>query len=146
MAIKVKSAADIAKKWADVTPGRAGYYESGAVGAGADWEAGATAARAAFKSGVSASNIDTLYAGGIKKAGAEKFNRKVKDVGVARFAPGVQAATTDMQNGMAPMVEAIAGLTLTTRAPRGSDTNFTRVREVGTALHKKRLALRAAGA
>lgn len=146
MAIKVKSAADIAKKWTEVTPGRSGYYEAGAVGAGADWESGAAAAAAAFRAAVTAANIGNLFTGGIKKAGAEKYNRKVKDVGVGRFGPGVQAASGDMEKGMAPMVETIAGLTLTARAPRGSETNFARVREVGAALHKKRLSLRAAGA
>ncbi len=146
MAIKVKSAAEIAKKWGEVTPGRQSFYEAGAVGSGAEWEAGTTAAAASFKAAVSASNIDALFKGGIKKAGAEKYNRKVKEVGVARFGQGVTASIADMASGMGPMVETIAGLTLSARQPRGSEGNLTRVREVATALHKKRLALRTAGA
>ena len=39
MAIKVKSAAEVAAKWAEQTPGRQAYYEAGVKGAGADWEA-----------------------------------------------------------------------------------------------------------
>jgi len=143
--IKVKSAADVAKKWGDVTPGRAAFYESGAVGAGDDWQKNTEAASAQFKAAVSASNIDQLYKGGVKKAGAEKYNRKVKDVGSARFSQGVTAGITDYQNGVDPMLATIAGITLPARQPRGSEANLARVREVATALHKKRLALRAAG-
>ena len=146
MAVKVKSIAEVAKKWGDVTPGRAAYYEAGAVQAGGDWEAKTVAASKAFKAGISAGNIEQMFAGGVKKAGAEKYNRKVKDVGVARFSQGVQAAVGDYQTGVQPMLDTIASLTLSPRAPRGSEANLARVREVATALNKKRLALRAAGA
>lgn len=145
MAIKVKSAADVAKKWAEVTPGRAAFYESGAVGAGADWQSQTMAASASFKAAVTAGNIESLFKGGVAKAGAEKYNRKVKDVGTVRFGQGVAAGQQDMATGIEPMLATIAGLTLTARQPRGSEGNLTRVREVASALHKKRLALRAAG-
>lgn len=144
-AIKVKSADEVAKKFADVTPGRAAFYESGAVGAGDDWAKNTEAAAAQFKAAVSASNIDQLFRGGVKKAGAEKYNRKVKEVGASRFSQGVVAGAVDYKNGIAPMLDTIAGLTLPARQPRGSEANLARVREVATALHKKRLALRAAG-
>ena len=146
MSVKVKSAADVAKKWGEVTPGRSAYYESGAVGAGSEWESKTVAAVGAYKNAVSAANIGQMFAGEVKKAGAAKFDRKVRDVGVARFAQGVSAAVNDYQTGVDPMLQTIAGLTLTARGPRGSVTNLQRVSEVATALNKKRLALRAAGA
>ncbi|MCK9598666.1 MAG: hypothetical protein M0R06_06470 [Sphaerochaeta sp.] len=146
MAIKVKSAAEASKKWGDVTPGRQAYYESGAVGAGSTWETNTAAAASSYKSAVTAANIGQMFAGGVKKAGAGKYDRKVRDVGVARFGQGVQAAVTDYQTGIEPMLATIASLTLSPRAPRGSESNLARVREVATALNKKRLALRAAGA
>ena len=144
--IKVKSAADAAKKWGDVTPGRAAYYEAGVAGAGPDWQKNTEAAAPAYKAAVSAANIDKLFAGGVKKAGAEKFQRKASGVGKDRFGAGVNAAVSDYQSGVDPMLQTIAALTLTARQPRGSEANLTRVREVATALNKKRLALRAAGA
>jgi len=146
MAIKVKPLAEVAKKWADVTPGRSAYYEAAASVAGSDWESGAAAAAGAFKAAVTAANIEALFKGGVKKAGAAKYNRKVKDVGVARFGPGVTAAAPDFEAGVAPMLDEISKITLSARAPRGSEANYARVREIGTVLHKKRLALRAAGA
>ena len=144
--IKVKPLAEVVGKWADVTPGRSAYYEKGATGAGADWEAKAKAAAAQFKAAVSAANIDKMFSGGITRAGAEKYNRKVKDVGVGRFGPGVSAARADYDKGVAPMLEEIAKVDLPSRQPRGSSANYQRSVVIGTALNKKRLALRAAGA
>lgn len=145
-AIKVKSAEEVAKKWAEVTPGRSAYYEAGAVGAGSDWEAKTAAAAAAYRAAVSAPTIEAMFRGGVKKAGGAKYDRKVKEVGVARFGPGVTAAVEDMKAGVEPMLSTIAAVTLSPRQPRGSEANWRRSIEVGMALHKKRLALRAAGA
>lgn len=143
--MKTKALADVVQKFTDVTPGRSAYYEKGAVGAGAEWEKNAKGAAAAYKAAVSAPNIGAMFSGGITKAGAAKFDRKVKDVGVARFGPGVTAAAPDYAAGMAPMLETLAATTLPARAPRGSDSNLERVRAIATVLHKKRLAIRAAG-
>ncbi len=141
--INVKSVAQVADKWAQVTPGRSQYYQSGASVAGGQWEEKTLAAKAAFKAAVSAGNIDSLFAGGVKKAGGAKYQRKVVDVGVSRFSSGVTAAKQDFADGMAPMLETIASVNLPMRAPRGSEANLERVRAVATALNRKRLALRA---
>jgi len=146
MAKKVKSIDEIAAKWADVTPGRASYYEKYASVAGADWETGATGARAAFKAAVTAPGIDAHYAGGVKKVGGTKYERKVKAVGVGRFGPGVAAAKDDMKSGFAPHRDEIETTlpTLKARGPRGDPANWDRSKTIGTALAKKRLALIAA--
>lgn len=144
--IKVKSVADVAKKWAEVTPGRSAYYEAGATIAGDDWEKNTISAASAYKAAVTAANIDKLFSGGVKKAGGDKYQRKVKDVGVGRFGTGVAAAEGDYSEGMSPMLDEIAKITLPARQPRGSAANLARVSAIADALHKKRLALRAAGA
>lgn len=146
MGTDVKSAAQIAEKWARITAGRGSDYEAGAVGAGAKQNANAIAAEKAFVSGVTSGNIGKMFSGGLRKAGAEKYNRKVRDVGIGRFGTGVTAAQGDMQTGMAPMVEAIAGVTPPARAPRGDVANQARSIAYQVALNKKRLALRSAGA
>ncbi len=145
MTIKVKSAADAAKKFTDVTPGRQSYYEAGVKGAGDDWERNTSAAAQAYKSAVSAANIEKMFSGGVKKAGAAKYANKAGTLGAQRFSQGVQVAGTDYQNGVAPFFEVIAGETLPARAPRGSAANIQRVTQIATDLNKKRLALRAAG-
>ena len=146
MAISVPTAAEAAKKWGDVTPGRQGYYQAGAAAAGPDWEAKTIAAASAYKSAISAGNIGQMFAGGVKKAGAAKYARKINDVGAGRFSSGVTAAVSDMQAGIEPMLATIAGVTLSARQPRGSAANLQRVQQVADALNKKRLSLRAAGA
>jgi hypothetical protein len=146
MAIKVKPLADVAKKWGEVTPQRSGYYETGALAAGGDWEKNTGDATANFVAGVTAGNIGRLFAGGVKNAGAAKYTRKVKDVGVSRFSQGVTAGVPDYQSGMDPMLSTLASITLPARQPRGSVANAQRVTAIMDALHKKRLALRAAGA
>lgn len=146
MPLKTMTADKAAGKWVSVTPGRSSYYEANAVGAGADWEKNAIAASGQYKVAVSSGNIGLMYNGGIKRAGAAKFDRKVRDVGVPRFGQGVQAAAPDYQAGIAPMLDTVAGLTLSARQPRGSEGNYQRVRDIGVALNKKRMALRAAGA
>ncbi len=145
MATDVKSAAQIAEKWARVTAGRGADYEAGAVGAGAKQNEKAIAAEKAFVSGVTNGNIGKMFAGGLRKAGAEKYNRKVKDVGVGRFGSGVAAAVGDMASGMAPMVEAIAAVTMPPRGARGDTANQARSVVFQVALNKKRLALRGSG-
>jgi len=145
MAIKVKPLAAVVKKWVDVTPARAGYYLAEASVAGTDWEKGAIAAASAYKAGVSAPNIEKMFTGGVKRAGAAKYERKVKAVGSDRFGPGVMAAETDFSNGVEPMLSTIAGITLAPRQPRGALANYERVKAIGVELNKKRLALRAAG-
>jgi hypothetical protein len=145
MAIKVKAASDVAKKWGEVTPQRSGYYEAGALAAGSDWEKNTADSAPNFKAAVTAGNIDKLFAGGVKNAGAAKYTRKVKDVGVSRFSGGVAAGVTDYQTGVEPMLATLSGLTLPARQPRGSVANAQRVTAIMDALHKKRLALRAAG-
>jgi len=142
--ISVKSASAIATKWADVTPGKAGYYEAEAPAAGAEWEANTAAAGGVYKSAVSAAGIQERFVGGVRRAGAAKFSRKVKDVGVARYGPGVAAAKADMEKGVADYVGVLDGLEIPDRGPRGSPGNYAIVQKVGDALHKKRLAVLAA--
>lgn len=146
MAIKVKSASESADKWASQTPGRAQYYQAGAAAAGGDWETNTVAAKANYEAAIRAGNIGNMFAGGVKKAGATKYTRKINDVGAQRFASGIQAGKQDYQGGIEPMLATIASITLPARAPRGSESNLARVRAIATALNQKRLALRAAGA
>lgn len=145
MAIKVPSAADVAAKWSSVTPGRSSYYQAAATVAGDTWQKNTSAAKTNYQAAVTAGNIGQMFAGGVAKAGAAKYNRKVTDVGVSRFGPGVQAAAADYQSGVSPMLDTIAAVNLSPRGNRGSMQNYQRVTDIGTALNKKRAALHAAG-
>ena len=142
--VAVPSLDKIVRKWVEVTPGRATYYEAGVREPLHDWASAATAAAAAYKAAVTSPNIDKLYTGGIKRAGTAKWQRKALELGVARFGPGVTAAEPDYREGFAPYHEELARTEIPARGPRGSDVNFERVKAIGRALLAKRLALRSA--
>lgn len=142
--VTVPSADSVAKKWGEVTPGRASYYEANTPGAASVWEANAKAASVNFKAAIQAGNIEQLFKGGIAKAGAAKFARKVTAL-ASRFGPGVSAAVDDMKTNVAPFLTEIAAVDLKERKPRGDAGNYDRVKAIGDKLHAKRLALLAAG-
>lgn len=138
MTIKIKSATDIAKKWAEVTPARARQWEEEIRATSTDeYAAPAIAAAPIWEQGVMEAAARDAYAKGVAEK-AEKWRRKALTVGPARYGPGVRAAEGDQAAGFAPYRETIAGLTLTPRGPRGAPGNYERVREVGEALHRKR--------
>lgn len=140
MAIKIKTAQEIARKWAEVTPLRAGVWEAEVKATSdGDWADPAVAAAPIWESGVIEAAARDGYASGIE-ASRSKWKRKSLAVGPARYGPGVRAAEADQAQGFAPYREVIAGITLTPRGPRGSLGNYERVREVGEALHRQRIS------
>ena len=145
MPIKIASASEIAAKWAEVTPGRQKYYESATPAAASDWERETKAAAATFQAAVTAGDIGRRFSGGVTRAGAAKFARKVTAVGVARFGPGVREAQSDMSAGFEPFIATISSVSLPARGPRGDPGNLERVRVIAAALAAKRLTLIGAG-
>lgn len=140
MAIKIKSAADIARKWAQVTPARAKVWEDEVKATSdGDWADPALAAAPTWEAGVMEAAGRDGYAKGIE-AKRTKWKRKALALGPSRYGPGVRAAEADQATGFAPYREVISGLTLSPRGPRGSPGNYDRVREVGEALNAKRVA------
>jgi len=142
---KIGSIEEITKKFIEVTPGRAPYYESGIEDPKEDWETNTVLASSAYKAAVTAVDIAKRFTGGVKKAGTAKWQRKARELGVDRFGPGVIAAEGDFKTGFDPFVAVIAATEMSARKPRGDPANYKRVEEIGTALFKKRLALIGAG-
>jgi len=143
--MEIPSATDIAAKWAEEGSKRSPYYEKNAVGKGSKMETNAAGASATYKSAVTAADIEKRFKGGLKGSGG-KYDRKVKDVGVGRFGPGITAAKADMETGMGPVVSDLQAIDIDVRKPRGDPGNLTgRSNKVATELNKKRLARLAAG-
>jgi hypothetical protein len=140
MAVKIKSAADIARKWAEVTPARSKVWQDEVrATSDGDWADPTVAAAPVYEAGVTEAIGAGLYAKGVE-AKRTKWKRKALAVGPQRYGPGVRAAEGDQAAGFAPYREVIAGLTLSPRGPRGAPGNYDRVREVGEPLNAKRLA------
>jgi len=137
----IRSATDIAKKWADVTPGRAAQYETGVKNPIRDYAANAQAANDAWKAGVNGAVARDGFKRGVAKAGTAKWQDRSIKLGTARYGPGVQAAQSDYEMGFAPFREAIAGVVLPPRGPRRSPQNLQRVNAMVTALSMRKEAL-----
>jgi len=138
--VAIKSLADVSQKWADVTPGRASFYEAGVRAPRTPWSQAAAAAEANQAAGVQAAISRKAYSSGVRRAGDEKWQRKALAVGVSRFGPGAAAAKTDYEQGFSRFHSIIGGTTLAPRGPKGDPKNYQRVNTLGDALHKAAIA------
>ena len=137
----IRSATDIAKKWGEVTPGRAAQYENGVKNPVRDYAANAQAANDAWKAGTQAAIQGDRFKRGVAKVGTAKWQERAAKLGPARYGPGVQAAVGDYESGFAPYREAIASAALPPRGPRRSPQNLQRVNAVVTAISQRKEAL-----
>jgi len=137
--VALRKLEDIVKKWSEVTPNRATYYEAGIRAPLRDWATRAAAANDAWKAGITDAASKDLFKKGVTKAGTDKWQRKALAVGPGRFAEGVRVAAPDYQEGWAPYHEVLSKLELPQRGRRGDPKNIERVRAIAQALYKKRI-------
>lgn len=145
MAIKVKPVDVSAVKWNENASRAAAEFATNAEAAAEDWARNTAASADNYHQAVTAANVKERFRRGVVKAGAAKFARKIRDVAITRFGPGVAAAQEDYKAGVEPFLSTIAALTLSPRKPRGDPANYRRVEEIGKALNAKRLALLGGG-
>ncbi len=132
----VKTAADIASKWARVTPERTVDYELGVTNPAKDWEKETLAAEKRYEEGIKASITRKAFGRGVKAAGTAKQKSKTILKGIPRWPEGVRGAEDDMRKGMEPVVKTLEALTLPERYPTGDPRNIERVKAIQQALHK----------
>lgn len=145
MAIKVKPIEASTTKWAENAGRAAGEFAANAEAAADDWARMTAGAADNFHQAITAANIKERFRRGVVKAGSAKFARKIREVGMTRYGPGVSAAVQDYKTGVEPFMSTLAAITLSPRKPRGDPANYRRVEEIGKALNAKRLALLGAG-
>jgi len=85
----IKSMADIASKWAEVTPGRAAYYENGVRTTTKDWAAETAAAEPAYQAGVSDAISRNAFSKGVQDRGTAGW-REPTLAKKGRWAEGVR--------------------------------------------------------
>jgi hypothetical protein len=139
MAINIKSADVIAKKYAQRGAAAGPDYQAGVQNPRQDWQQATTAAANTWGAGVQQAVSNGSFAKGVNAAGTAKWQRKASGVGATRYGPGVQAAQGDYQSGVAPYLQVIAGITLPPRNPKGDPANIQRVAAIATALRQKKL-------
>lgn len=136
MAIKVKDAATVAAKYRTRAAAAAGDYKTGVQSAGADWEAGARAGEGNYEQGVTEAIGKKRYGRGIAAAGAAKYVNNAVNLGATRYPQGVQNAEGAYTQGIQPVLQRLAGLTLPPRGPRRSPQNQARANAVAAELGK----------
>ncbi|HDZ62619.1 MAG TPA: hypothetical protein ENH40_05695 [Nitrospirae bacterium] len=133
---KIKSASEIAEKWARVTPQRAPDYEAGIKSPRVDWAIATKAAEDAYKAGVIKAANEGRFGKGVTKAGTAKWQEKTLAVGPARYSQGVSIAGPAYEKGFAPFRDIIEKTTLPPRFSKGDPRNIERVKVMAEALHK----------
>jgi len=136
---KIRSAKEIATKWATVTPMRSGDYETGIKNPLENWETQTLGAEAAYEAGVSTAIAEKRFGKGVKKAGFDKWQRKAIEVGIERWPAGVRAAEADYEAGFSPYRDVIEKTTLPPRYPKGDARNIDRVATLAKALHQAKI-------
>lgn len=136
MAIRVKDAATVARKWVTRASSASGDYAAGVKEAGADWEANTLAGKENYSLGVTQAITDGRYERGVREAGQGKYTSRASGIGATRFAPGVQSAEAEMARGVQPVLEVIRGINLPPRRPKGDPGNMERANAVAQALRK----------
>lgn len=130
----IRSIEQIAKKWADVTPGRSADYEAGVANPRRDWGTATAAAESAYEAGVTQAIAKKRFGKGVKAAGTEKWQRGATEKGTTRWGPGVSLAIDTYARGFAPYRDAIERVNLPPRYAKRDPRNLTRVKAVVDAL------------
>ena len=129
----------IAKKWADVTPGRSEQYKQGVLAPKVDWATAAGAAVESMVEGFNAAAGRGAIASGISNAGTPKWKERASTLGASRFGAGVRAAEGEFLKGFSSSHGVIASTNLPPRGPKGSPGNIDRVRVMAEALHNAKI-------
>jgi len=135
----IKSASEIAKKWATVTPGRSADYEEGVRSPKRSWATATAGAETSYKEAVIKAANAGRFGKGVKAAGDEAWTRGATEKGVQRWGPGVAIAEGDFASGFGPYADVIRATTLPPRYPKGDPRNIQRVAAMADALHKQKV-------
>lgn len=135
---KIKSASEIAAKWARVTPGRSTDYQDGVKAPKEDWAQKTSAAEGAYEGGVRDAINRKAFGKGVKEAGTEKWQSKTLKV-IGRWGEGVTIAGPDYERGFAPFASVIERTELPPRYRAGDPRNMDRADKMASALHEAKV-------
>jgi len=146
MPIAVKDLSKSSTKWAERASGASTEFAENAAANAETWARNTQAAEGNYRQAISGGNVAARFARGVAKAASGgKFARKIRAVGQSRYSEGVSQGKEDWRIGFEPFQQAIAGVSLPARKPRGDAGNIERVKAVTTTLNAKRLAVLASG-
>jgi len=131
----IKPLATITEKWTTVTPGRANDYKAGVTNPRKSWATATQDAKANYEAGLQASIANGSFEKGVADAGDAGWQKGALDKGTVRWGPGVAISGPKYQTGFSKYHGVLSSLTLSPRGAKGDPRNYTRVQEIGSALH-----------
>jgi len=141
MPIPLRPLDQVKTKWKNRASAATPDYTAGVTAPLRDWATNAVAASGAWKQGVTDAAGRNAFERGVKRAGTAKWQAKATTLGARRYPEGVAAAEADYESGFKPFYETLAKVDLPPRGPRGDPRNYERVKTIGDALRKTKLAL-----
>ena len=135
----IKPLSAIADKWTNVTPGRADEYSKGIQSPRRSWAQATSEAEENYNTGVQEAISRGAFGSGVQDAGDQAWKDGAMKKGVSRWPQGVRLGGPKYQSGFAPYHSVIASKTLSPRGPKGDPRNYTRVQEIGEALHEAKV-------
>lgn len=139
---EVKSTAEIAAKFARVTPTRAKDYQDGVRSPRKRWDEATLAAQDNWQQGIQQAASEGRFGAGVQAAGHAKWQANTLKKGPGRWQQGVAQAAENFAKGFAPYREALASVQLPARGPKGDPNNIERVRVVAATLNQVKRQLR----
>ena len=137
--VKVKPVEKVVEKWKARASVAATDYKDGIANPKRDWAEATTAAQETWKKALTEAMARNAFAAGVKEAGTDKWKKKALAVGPTRFTEGVAAAVDEYKKKISEVLSIIEGIELPPRGPRGSESNYERVKAIGKALHEYRV-------
>jgi hypothetical protein len=132
--MRIKDTATLAKKFVTRAGAAAGDYKTGVEASGQDWATNTAAAGDNYAAGVTQAIGDKRFERGVQAAGPAKFVQRASTLGAQRFPTGIQAAEGEWSKGSAPYLDALKGMQLPPRRPKGDPGNQARAAAVANAL------------
>jgi len=123
MAIRLRDLGALSQKFVQRAGAATNDYTEGVKAAGPDWESKTKAAAGTWKQAITEVAGTNRFEQGVADAGSQKFTTRASTLGAQRYAPGVQASAADWARGFGPYHQALQGMDLPLRAPRGSPQN-----------------------
>lgn len=135
----VPSAAEIAEKWARVTPDRVTDYENGVRSPDRDWAEETADAEDRYEDGIKTAMTRKAFGKGVKRTGTANQQAATIQKGIPIWGERVRMAQEKMRNGMEDVVRTLSGITLKPRYATGDPRNLDRVKQIAEALHKMKI-------
>lgn len=140
MAMAIKDVGTLQAKYVQRATNAVDAYKAGVAAPKASQSGNAIAAAGTWQSSVSSSTAMNRYKGGLAKSGDAGWQAGATNKGAAHYPDGVRGGANKWGTNVAPYLQVISSLSLSPKGIRGSDANYQRVKDVGAALHAKKVA------